>query len=248
MIAEDEAKRAAMREQRQQRRESRLAQLHGQDAPATPKPRSKSQAKRIAAQKGAPPSPPAAPTTPPAPTPPTSRRSSAPSASTQRVAARRAKLKTPVPAVPKAKSTEVVELDVTPARLGAQIKTAIGKISEQTNNSGLRSMIDQYLRLVSPFFVDDGDASFPRGVYRHGTNWNRCSSSAFGDVLTFHIGDAVLAYYQCELGEQTQDDIDAIQFIHDIAVVGISSCRVMGSDRNGFKLFVVTDHEKLLEV
>jgi len=132
-------------------------------------------------------------------------------------------------------------------RLGAQVKTDIGKIADQTNNSSLRSLITQYLRLVSPYFIEDADSSFPRGVNAHPNNPNRCNSPGFGDVMTFHCGRAVMAYYAIERGDHTQDDLDAIQFLHEVAVIGVGSHRVKGGVQRGYTFFAVENHARLLE-
>jgi hypothetical protein len=140
-----------------------------------------------------------------------------------------------------------VTLPFSPARLGAQIKTDIGRIAGQTNDSSLRSLVTGYLQKVSPFFKDDGDAALPRALHVHPVQADRCSSPGFGDVVLFHIGNAVLSYYDIENGTFTQGSLDSIQFLHEIAVIGISSHRVKGGDARGYTLFAVENHDRLKE-
>lgn len=117
----------------------------------------------------------------------------------------------------------------------------------QTSNSDLRGLIGAYIRTVSDYFVDDGDAAFPRGVNRHATHKNRCGSSTFGNVVLFHIADAVLAYYAFEKNNYTQTHFSAVQFLHEISVIGLGSHLVKGSPQKGYTLFAVANQERLLE-
>lgn len=124
----------------------------------------------------------------------------------------------------------------TPARLGAQVKLDIGRISGQVSDSGLRSLVAGYQRPVSPTFKGDGDAHFPRSMRRHATHKHRSGMDGFGNVLLHHIGDAVLAYYNIENGVGTQADLDAIDQLHRVAMEGASTFDVAGAANLGFYL------------
>jgi hypothetical protein len=145
--------------------------------------------------------------------------------------------------VPPDSDTEVVgELILTdaehpaPARLGAQVKLDIGRISGQVADSGLRSLIAGYQRPVSPTFASDSDAHFPRSIRRHTVNKHRSQVGGYGNVLLFHIGDAVLAYYNIENGVATQTDLNAIEKLHQIAMGGAGTFVVGGAENLGFYL------------
>ena len=154
----------------------------------------------------------------------------------------------PPPPLPVDSNTAVPPiLPFTSAQYGAKVKTDIGKIEGQINNSGLRSLVSQYSRLVSPFFCNDKDSGFPTSLRQHGTNPERCKSSNFGDCVLFHIGRAILAYYAIESGDYTEKDLTAIQFLHDVAVIGVTSHKVKGGDQRGFMLFATDNHERILE-
>jgi hypothetical protein len=142
---------------------------------------------------------------------------------------------------------EQPDLPATVKRLGAQISIDIGRIASQTGNSHLRSLVTQYLRLVSEFFKDDGAAAFPRPMMRHATNEEKCSSPTFGEVVSFHIGRAVLAYYSFEKGDYVQEDIDAVQFLHHLAIIGVGSHKVHGGPDRGYNLVPFENHDLLLE-
>lgn len=249
MIKADEAKRAAFRDQQEKLRQSRLDQLRGVSEPEPVK-----EIELCHTKKTAPPVPtttkhsevrtatstpcPPAPTTTKAPAPP----SLTPSGGDTDTAESQVQSISEAPP-----STLNPALTMPVARLGAQIKTDIGKIANQISNSSLRSLVTQYLRLVSPYFINDQDSSFPRGVNTHPLFTERCSSPAFGDVLLFHIGRAVLAYYQIEKKEHTEEDLVAIQFLHEVAVIGAGSHRVKGGPKRGFTLFAVENHDRLME-
>ena len=96
--------------------------------------------------------------------------------------------------------------------------------------------------------MDDGDSRFPRGITQHPTRKDRSSSPAFGNVVVFHVGVAILSYYALERGDYTQQDLDNIQFLHEVAVIGIGSHRVKGGDQLGYTLFAVENHHLLLEL
>jgi hypothetical protein len=118
----------------------------------------------------------------------------------------------------------------------------------QTGDSSLRSIISGFMQMVSPFFIEDGDSRFPRAIHRHPTFKERCSVESFADVTVFHIGAAILAYYAFERGEYTQSDINVVEFLHEIAVVGLASHRVKGGDKRGYTLFAVENLDRLLEI
>jgi len=136
------------------------------------------------------------------------------------------------------------ELTESPARIGARLTIAVGQIANQVTNSTLRTLVTQYIRLVSPHFATDGDSILPRGFHPHAVHKERSSESAYGSVLTFHITRAVLGYYAIEMGTWTQADLDAIKFVHDLASVGVAGYTVVGGDRLGYKL-VPTPNPKL---
>lgn len=76
---------------------------------------------------------------------------------------------------------------------------------------------------------------------------DRCGNPQFGEVLLFHIGRAILAYYAIERKEYTEADLNAIQFLHEVAIIGAASHKVKGGDKRGFTLFATANHDRLLE-
>lgn len=121
-------------------------------------------------------------------------------------------------------------------RLGAQIKLDIGRISGQVSDSGLRSLIGGFQRVVSPHFKDDGDSHFPRTHKPHPIHAERAAQGGFGNVLLFHIGRAIEAYYCICNDEATQLDLDAIARLHKIAQNGATSYVSLGNDGRGYTL------------
>lgn len=121
-------------------------------------------------------------------------------------------------------------------RLGSQIKVDIGRIGGQISDSGLRSVVSGYQRCVSPDFEGDGDAHFPRSLYRHAIFTANSSKDGFGNVLVFHMGAAIASYYNICRGEATAKDLQAIELLHRIASRGAASYKVFGSSSRGFRL------------
>lgn len=130
---------------------------------------------------------------------------------------------------------EIIDVPNGP-RLGAQIKLDVGRISGQVTDSGLRSLIGGYQRVVSPHFESDGDSHFPRSHKPHATFAHRSSMGGFGNVLLFHIGAAILAYYKIVRGEATGRDLAAVDRIHRIAERGATSFASIGTDFKGHAL------------
>jgi hypothetical protein len=126
-------------------------------------------------------------------------------------------------------------------RLGAQIKLDVGRISGQVSDSGLRSLIGGYQRIVSPHFGNDGDSHFPRSHRTHATFQHRASQPGFGNVLLFHIGAAILAYYNIVRKEATATDLKTIDRLHRIAETGASGFKAVGTDFKGYALEPMVD-------
>lgn len=121
-------------------------------------------------------------------------------------------------------------------RLGAQVKLDIGRISGQVGDSGLRSLIGGFQRTVSPNFSNDGDSHFPRTHKAHAKFRDNAAMPGFGNVLLFHIGAAILAYYNIVKEEATEKDLRAIDRLHRIAQRGATSYKVFGTDFKGYYL------------
>lgn len=120
------------------------------------------------------------------------------------------------------------------------IRDAIVRISEVAPSSA-RSMIEQYLRLIAPSLAHGGTTSLPFTVLTKIGNEERYSPREEQPmkytVLCFHIGSAILAYYQ-SVRERTVLPIleRRTDFLGRVAKLGMERMTVGGSNQTGYYL------------
>jgi hypothetical protein len=124
-------------------------------------------------------------------------------------------------------NVQAVRLDLTRSIVG---------ISSKVRDSGLRSLIDRYLRLVAPTFAKSADSNFPRSVNQHPRDPNKSQVGGLGNLLVFHIGNAILAYYAAVRGENAEHLYARLEHLKEIADVGPMSFVSYGDDANGYML------------
>lgn len=128
-----------------------------------------------------------------------------------------------------------------PAKVQQELRTAIHAISQQCNTSQ-RAVLDRYLRLVSPRLAERGEAEFPQPLRRHGANSGRSMYPGVGNLLCFHVGNALMAFYEaCLAGEPGEVLEPRLYRLKRIAQSGVAQCRVRGNDQDGYFLAVSED-------
>jgi hypothetical protein len=121
-----------------------------------------------------------------------------------------------------------------------QLRRAIVAISER-QGSQLRSTLDQFIRHVAPGMVNS-HSDFPITVRRHNLDRERADRWLTRDeMLCFHVGNAVLAYYDtCRFPPCTHvmtAVFDArLALLESIAVLGLDEFVVVGTDSVGYTL------------
>ena len=116
-----------------------------------------------------------------------------------------------------------------------QIQKDIVKIMTKLP-SDLQSLLSRYIRCASPAFVEMEDSEFPKSLYRHPRNPHASVRGGWGNVLCFHVGDAILSYYNLYRGIHNDEEFAAIQYLHEIATVGTEFFKVTGDDTTGYML------------
>jgi hypothetical protein len=126
-----------------------------------------------------------------------------------------------------------------PSNLGGRLKTAIITIANACK-PGLRDVLYQYTRCVTPTFVASGGSEFPVPPKPFPRNPDRCASGRRDEVLCELVGRTVLAYY----GVVGDNDPAAAKIelkarlhrLESIGQTGIDQYRVTGSDQEGFTI------------
>lgn len=119
----------------------------------------------------------------------------------------------------------------------ATIRKNIVAISGKVKDSGLRCLLDRYIRFASPAMCNNG---LPRTVRPHPQDKERSQIGGMGNLLCFHIGNTLTAYYEVV---QNQEDPKAwarlanrSQHLTNIAEYGPNSYYSEGSDSTGYRL------------
>lgn len=128
-----------------------------------------------------------------------------------------------------------------------RLKRAICAVSD-TLPTHSKCIVDQFLRHVSPTFARSYGSEFPHTCRVHPKDAERCrDGSGNYPLLYFHVGNAVLAYYDTILGRVQPKMDDRIQLLEDIAVRGFHNFVRHGSDVDGFRLIDTDEARKLRE-
>lgn len=123
-------------------------------------------------------------------------------------------------------------------KISADIKRQIHGISAQCKTV-LRSVIDRYPRCVSRQLATDDDSNFPRTVRRHIRDHDRSTADGFGDLLCFHIGNTILAFYDAVNGEDHEHLRARLQHLREINEHGPGNFHPYGSVQHGWMLMHV---------
>jgi hypothetical protein len=129
--------------------------------------------------------------------------------------------------------SEATPKPIDPNVICRQVRDAIVKISEKCNTQ-LRSLVDSYLRCLSPAQAVQGSVVFPRSLKRHLNNLHHTSNSTYGDCLIFAIANAITAYYAAVRGNPFETRL--ISDLVEIAEFGPDKYEVVGSEREGYRL------------
>jgi len=122
-------------------------------------------------------------------------------------------------------------------KLRTRLIAAFGKVSLRSNTQ-LRSLVDAFVRHLSPSMKDNGDSNFPVTIRPHKANPEATMNSGRAAVLTFHIGNAVLAYYDAlTFATKSLANFEArVRLIEEIGNSGLETYGVVGDDATGYSL------------
>lgn len=120
-------------------------------------------------------------------------------------------------------------------KISADIKRQIHGISTQCKTT-LRAILDRYPQCVSRSLADEGDARLPRTIRQHVRNHDRSNDSGFGDLLCFHVGSTILAFYAAVNGEDHEHLRARLQHLKEINEHGPGEYVPYGSDAHGWML------------
>lgn len=127
-----------------------------------------------------------------------------------------------------------------------KLKRAIVAISDRLP-SHAKCVVDQFLRHVSPSFVRAYGVDFPHTCRQHNRNPERCrDGSGKYPLLYFHVGNAILAYYDSVQGKQSLV-ANRIILLEEIAIRGLDAFAVIGNDVDGYLLGTVDEARKIRE-
>lgn len=116
-----------------------------------------------------------------------------------------------------------------------KLRRAIVAISER-QGSQLRSTLDQFIRHVSPGMLNS-HADFPVTVRQHPVDRERAGSWMSRDqMLCFHIGNAVLGYYDTMRKGAPDTFGERLALLEQIAALGLDEFVVVGTDSVGYTL------------
>lgn len=126
----------------------------------------------------------------------------------------------------------------------ALLKALIHRLGQQLQTR-LQHIVDQYPAAVSRQFAHEGDSRMPRTVRQHPRTQERSTDDTFGDLLCFHVGNAVLAYQDAVLGRP--DNLqERLNFLEQIVDNGAGIYVVYGTNAHGFTLILRSEAERLL--
>jgi len=94
--------------------------------------------------------------------------------------------------------------------------------------------MSKFGRCVSPRLKDVHDSEFPVSMHRHLRNPHRSMIPKFGNVLCFHIAEAILSYYDICNGNGDPHS-QSIEYVIALSK-DMKSAKVVGDKDNGFAL------------
>lgn len=133
------------------------------------------------------------------------------------------------------------------------LRRVIVSLSEKSH-SQVKAILDAYLRHIHPTLAEKGDTMFPHSVKRHPINPERTTQSVWGSVLCFHVGNAILGFYDLVLairnGNEAFMDGAALQLMGRIAKLekinaeGMAECYIQGDAGTGFEFVTRREMEE----
>lgn len=132
-----------------------------------------------------------------------------------------------------------------------KLRRAIVAISER-QPSHAKCIVDQFLRLISPGFARGYGVDFPHTCRRAYNSDEKSRDSGKYPLLYFHVGNAVLSYYDMILDRKDKPFepavLDArIKLLEDIAIRGFDNFVPWGDTMGGWHLIDTDEARKLRE-
>lgn len=129
-----------------------------------------------------------------------------------------------------------------------RLRRAVVQISER-QPSHARSVIDQFLKFIAPSMASNGGADFPITCRRTPLDPERSSMDTPGKfpLLYFHIGNAVLGFYDCLAGKPTAVFESRLALLQSIAAYELEDFVPYGDNGAGYRLINKVELRKLLE-
>lgn len=133
------------------------------------------------------------------------------------------------------------------------LRRVIVSLSEKSH-SQVKAILDAYLRHIHPTLAEKGDTMFPHSVKRHPVNPERTTQSVWGSVLCFHVGSAILGFYDLVLAARSQSEafVDSatlllmgrIAKLEKINAEGMAECFIQGDVGTGFEFVTRREMEE----
>jgi hypothetical protein len=133
--------------------------------------------------------------------------------------------------------------------LAFRLRRALCAISEK-RPSVERARLDSFLRFIStsPSILRAKGVDFPYTIRRHPNSPERTMESSKATILYFHVGNAILAFYDyinatknIDLSPAQVEEFEVnagarVQLLECIARIGLDQCRISGDDLIGRSL------------
>lgn len=119
-----------------------------------------------------------------------------------------------------------------------KLRRCIVQISERSP-SHARSVIDQFLRFITPSMAKTGGADFPVTCRTHRLNSERTGGTngqGKYPTLYFHIGNAVLGFYRALATGEAEILHLRMNLLDGIAIFGLDQFYVDGDEGTGYTL------------
>lgn len=117
--------------------------------------------------------------------------------------------------------------------INTRLRFAVNRLVTQVPTA-LRSVLERYIPAMNANLSYQGTSAFPQSLKPMLHRPERTSVQSRGDVLCFHIGSAILAYYEkdADLMEKR------VKLLENVADAGYQNCRVEGTVAKGYVLGV----------
>lgn len=118
-----------------------------------------------------------------------------------------------------------------------RIRRAVCNISEKSP-SFARSVIDQFLKFIAPSMARGNGVDFPFTCRRHWANAEHAAHGTNGKwpTLYFHIGNAILGFYDGVRGIECPNLIERLNLLDAIARFDLEAFVAVGTDAEGYRL------------